>query len=164
MEEFLDVAEITDFFMIPVLSSLSVFQIIQQFNSLPDFLMFPVFLALTPKRPTFALACGPDMEIFHVINAFISFANNVWERNQSTSDALMYACENWAMHLLQALDPRDGVLNHIFKVFWEHHLSSWLETQWCLKGLRSCLVVLSEGQKLAMVCIYTYFQWSSQQA
>ena len=45
-----------------------------------------------------------------------------------------------------------------FKSFWNHHLLSWLETQWCLKGLRSCLVILSAVQKLAKVCTLL-FKW-----
>jgi hypothetical protein len=50
MEEFWETLEATKKFMIvPELSFLPTLQVIQEFKSLPDFLMFPVFLALRPK-------------------------------------------------------------------------------------------------------------------
>jgi len=154
MEEFLDTVEaINKFTIIPELSSLPAFQAIQQFKSLPDFLMFPAFLTLTPQSPTSPLANLPDMEILRVFNTFVSFTNEARERSRSSSDALTYACQNWAMHYLRA--PTPWMLDHIFKVFWDHHLLSWFERQWCLKGLQSCLDVLSEGQKLITVCIFS---------
>ncbi|KAG0698125.1 hypothetical protein DFH29DRAFT_878207 [Suillus ampliporus] len=82
------------------------------------------------------------------MNTFTTFANEAQEQSRSTSDALKYACQNWAVHLLRAPNPWDDTLNHIFQTFWSRHLLSWLERQWYLKGLRSCLVVLSEGLKL----------------
>jgi hypothetical protein len=58
------------------------------------------------------------------------------------------------MHLSEAPKPWDDKLGNIFKVFWNHHLLSWLERQWCLKDLHSCLVILSEGQELhRFVCL-----------
>ncbi|KAG1788024.1 uncharacterized protein HD556DRAFT_1245812, partial [Suillus plorans] len=75
--------------------------------------------------------------------------------------ALKYACRNWAVHLSRAPHPWDNKLDHIFHAFWNHRLLSWLELQWCLKGLQSCLVILSEGQKLAKVCISNHSCHSS---
>ncbi|KAG1729664.1 uncharacterized protein EDB91DRAFT_1085691 [Suillus paluster] len=89
------------------------------------------------------------MEITHAMQTFVDFAKEAWLRSHSASDAVKYACQNWAVHLSQALNPRDGMLNHRFKAFWNGHLLSWLERQWCLKGLRFCLIVLSDGHKLA---------------
>ncbi|OAX32583.1 hypothetical protein K503DRAFT_805107 [Rhizopogon vinicolor AM-OR11-026] len=139
---------------VPELSSQPVFQVIQQFKSLPDFLMFPAFLALRHQdHSTSALPQShfrPDREIIHAMTAFMDFANEAQERSRSTSDALKYACQNWAVHLSRAPSPwHDELLNPIFMAFWNRYLLSWLERQWCLKGLRSCLVILSEGQKLA---------------
>ncbi|KAG0708370.1 hypothetical protein DFH29DRAFT_870913 [Suillus ampliporus] len=79
----------------------------------------------------------------------MTFANEAQEKSQSTSDALKYACQNWVVHLSRAPNPWDDKLHHIFQAFWNRHLLSWLERQWYLKGLRSCLVVLSEGLELA---------------
>ncbi|OAX34156.1 hypothetical protein K503DRAFT_869108 [Rhizopogon vinicolor AM-OR11-026] len=153
MEEFSSTVEaVSKFMIIPEAALLAAFQVIQQFTSLPDFLMLPAFLAFTIQSFTSASpqACLPvDIEIIHSIKAFASFANEARERSWSTSDALSYACQNWAIHLSQAPNSWDDMLNYIFKVFWDHHLPSWLERQWCLKGLQSCVVVLSEGQKLA---------------
>jgi hypothetical protein len=133
---------------------LPVFQVIQQFMSLPDFLMFPVFLALRHQdhsSTALLLPQGsrpPDLDIIHAMKAFVDFANA--ERERLTSDALKYACQNWAFHLSRA-HPGNDELNRIFKLFWDSHLSSWFERQWCLKGLLSCLHILSEGHKNAKV-------------
>ncbi|KAG0697791.1 hypothetical protein DFH29DRAFT_1003427 [Suillus ampliporus] len=132
------------------------FQIIQEFKSLPDFLMFPAFLALKPQdhfTSTFPLdTLLPDTEIVHTMTVFAIFTNEARERSQSASNTLNYACQNWVFHLSWAPNAWDDRFNHAFKLFWDHHPLSWLERQWCLKGLRSCLVVLSEGQKLTNVC------------
>jgi hypothetical protein len=132
------------------------FQVIQHFESLPDFLMFPAFLALMHRSgPTSASLHDrilPDVDIIHAMMAFRIFADEAQERSRSASDALKYACQNFTMHLSQVQEPWDNILQHIFKSFWNDHLVSWLEMLWCLKGLRSCLVILSEGQKLAKVC------------
>jgi len=138
----------------PELLLLPAFQVIQYFKSLPDFLMLPVFLALLHHDnpiPAFSYDL-PDMDIIHAMTAFTIFANEAQERSQSASDALKYACQNFAVHLSRAPKPWDDNLHHTFKSFWNHHLLSWLERQWCLKGLRSCLVILSAVQKLAKVC------------
>ncbi|KAG1777331.1 hypothetical protein EV702DRAFT_273498 [Suillus placidus] len=147
------IAAIREYTIIPGLPMLPVFQVIQQFRSLPDFLMFPAFLALKPQdHSTSELPQGrllPDMEILRAMEAFMAFTQEAREQSQSTSGALNYACQNWAFHLSQAPSLWDDDLNHAFKLFWDRHLLSWLERQWCLKGLQSCLVVLSEGQRLA---------------
>ncbi|KAG1836331.1 hypothetical protein DFJ58DRAFT_735065 [Suillus subalutaceus] len=115
--------------------------------------MFPVFLALrhqhhsTSAFPESLLL--PDREIIHAMNAFKSLANEALERSRTASDALKYACHNWAVHLSRAPRPWDDTLNHIFQAFWNDHIISWLEMEWCLKGLLPCLGILSEGQKLA---------------
>jgi len=130
------------------------FQVIHNFKSLPDFLMFPVFLALLHHHnpvPAFPHDL-PDMDIIHAMTAFTIFAGEAQTRSRSASDALKYACQNFAAHLSQAPKPWDDNLHRIFKSFWNHHLLSWLERQWCLKGLRSCLVIVSAVQKLAEVC------------
>jgi len=133
---------------------LPAFQVIQEFKTLPDFLMFPVFLALlyhdnpVPSFPDDL----PDMDIIHAIKAFTIFADDAQERSRSASDALKYASHNFPVHLSRAPKPWDDNLRHTFHSFWNHHLLSWLERQWCLKGLRSCLVILSAVQKLAEVC------------
>ncbi|KAG2035184.1 hypothetical protein BDR03DRAFT_963393 [Suillus americanus] len=111
--------------------------------------MFPVFLALRPHHhSTSALpeSLLPDREIIHAMNVFERFTNEAQERSQSASDALKYACHNWAIHLSRVPHPRDDTLNHIFQAFCSDHTIPWLEMEWCLKALRSCLVVLSEGQ------------------
>jgi hypothetical protein len=143
------------FTIVPESSLLPVFQAIQQFKSLPDFLMFPAFLTSISQSPTSALAQGPDIETIHAMEAFVSFTNKAWEQSQSVSDTLMYACQNWAMHLSRAPNPWNNTLNlkRIFSFFWDDHLLSWFERQWCLRGLQSCLIVLSEGQELAKVCV-----------
>ncbi|KAJ8587183.1 hypothetical protein M405DRAFT_863967 [Rhizopogon salebrosus TDB-379] len=150
MEEFLNtVKAINEFIIIEGLSSLPPFRAIQEFKSLPDFLMFPAFLALTFQTPAPALAQGPDIDLIHAMKAFVAFTNKAQERSRSASDTLTYACQNWAMHLSRALHPWDDRLGHIFKVFWDDYLLSWLERQWCSSGLRPCLDVLSIGQTLA---------------
>ncbi|KAG2043630.1 hypothetical protein BDR03DRAFT_941880 [Suillus americanus] len=114
--------------------------------------MFPVFLALRHQdHSTSALPQNyllPDKEIIHAMNAFQTFANEAQERSRTASDALKYACHNWAVHLSCAPRPWDDTINRIFQAFWNDHIIPWLEMEWCLKGLRSCLVVLSDGQKL----------------
>jgi hypothetical protein len=152
MEDFPNTLEtISECAIIPQLHLPPAFQAIQEFKSLPDFLMFPAFLALRPQghSTSASLQDCPDIEVIHAITAFTIFATEVRERNQSSSDALKYACQNWVFHLSQARSLTDDTLNRAFKVFWDRHLLSWLERQWCLKGLRSCLLALSEGQKLA---------------
>ncbi|KAG0706589.1 hypothetical protein DFH29DRAFT_133405 [Suillus ampliporus] len=154
MEEFSSTLEaITEYPIIPELPSLPAFQVIMEFKSLPDFLMFPAFLALWHQDfSTSPLPRGhspPDMEIIHAMKVFESFANETRERSRLTSDALKYACQNWAVHLSQAPTPWDDTLNHTFKSFWNRHLLSWLERQWCSKDLRSCLAILSKAEKLA---------------
>jgi hypothetical protein len=139
---------------------LPAFKVIHQFETLPDFLMFPLFLALgLQHHPTSALPERlplPDRKIIHAINSFESFAKKAQERSQSASDALKYACHNWAAHLSRAPHPWDDALNCIFQAFSNDHIISWLETEWCLKGLRSSLVILSEGQKLVKVCFHNF--------
>jgi hypothetical protein len=93
------------------------------------------------------------MEIIHAMNAFKNFANEALERSRIASDALKYACHNWAVHLSRAPRPWDDMLESTFQAFWNDHIISWLEMEWCLKGLLPCLGILSEGQKLAKVCI-----------
>jgi hypothetical protein len=120
--------------------------------------MFPVFLALKRRNhSTSALPEShslPDREIIRAVNTFERFANEAQERSQSASDALKYACHNWAVHLSRAPNPWDNTLGHAFQAFWNDHTIPWLEMEWCLKGLRSCLVVLLEGQKIVKVCFY----------
>ncbi|KAG0703064.1 hypothetical protein DFH29DRAFT_918685, partial [Suillus ampliporus] len=72
--------------IIPGLPSQPAFQVIQQFQSLPDFLIFPAFLALQPRdHSTFVYPEGPDMEIIHAMMAFAIFANEAQERSRSAS-------------------------------------------------------------------------------
>ncbi|KAG1765657.1 hypothetical protein EDD22DRAFT_968460 [Suillus occidentalis] len=116
-----------------------------------------VFAASFPSNPAIqelarsldVFGFSPDREIIHAMNAFVNFANEATERSRSSSDALKYACQNWAIHLSGSPNPWDETLNHIFKIFWNRHLLSWLERQWCLKGLQSCFVVLHAVQTLA---------------
>jgi hypothetical protein len=154
MEEFTSAFEaISQHINIPASPTPPAFQAIQQFKDLPDFLMFPAFLALRHKdRYTSTLPPGPflDIEIIRDMITFTNFGNEVWKRNQSSSDALKYASQNWAFHLSRAPNPWHNKLNFRFKNFWNRHLPSWLERQWSLKGLQPCLVVLSDGQKLAI--------------
>jgi hypothetical protein len=155
MEDFSNTLEtISECTIIPRLPFPPVFQAIQEFTSLPDFLMFPAFLALRPQNhsTSASLQDCPDIEVIRAMTAFTIFATEARQQSQSSSDALKYACQNWVFHLSRAPSPRGDEFNHVFKVFWDYHLLSWLERQWCLKGLRSCLLMLSEGQKLAQVC------------
>lgn len=150
MEEFSSTREtITKFNILPELASQPTFQVIQIFKNLPDLLLLPAFLAFSDEdysdTPHDLL---PDMEIIHSMLAFENFAHQARKRHPSGSDALNYACHNWVFHLLRAPKPWDDTLDHTFTLFWNNYLLSWLERQWCLKGLRSCLIVLSEGQKL----------------
>ncbi|KAG1735134.1 uncharacterized protein EDB91DRAFT_570694 [Suillus paluster] len=152
MEEFSGTLQaINKYTIIPELPLLPAVQAIQQFKSLPDFMMFPAVLALMYRDHSvsaFPQGHFTGMEIIHAMEAFESFANEARERGRTTSDALKYACQHWAIHLSRAPNPWDDTVNHIFLAFWNRHLLSWLERQWCLKGLPSCLVILSEGQKL----------------
>jgi hypothetical protein len=153
IEEFVTTLEaINKYVVVNDVPLLPAFQVIQQFKTLPDFLMFPVFLALRHHHPTSVIPESlllPDREIIHAMYAFERFANEAQERSQSASDALKYACHNWAVHLSRAPKPWDDKVNRIFQAFWTDHIIPWLEMEWCLKGLRSCLDILSEGQKLA---------------
>ncbi|KAG1790993.1 uncharacterized protein HD556DRAFT_1487730 [Suillus plorans] len=155
MEEFSNTLKaIKQYIIIPELSSQPAFQVIQQFKSLPDFLMFPVFLALRHQdhSTTSAFTQGhlpAAMEILHAMKAFSSFANKAHERSQSSSNVLNYACQNWAVHISRAPKPWNEKLAHIFKSFWDRHLLDWLERQWCVKDLQSCLTILAEGEKIA---------------
>ncbi|KAG2135060.1 hypothetical protein BD769DRAFT_449460 [Suillus cothurnatus] len=143
--------EISEHIVISDVHLLPAFQLIQQFKTLLDFLMFPVLLALGHQRhSTSALPENqslPDREIIRAMSAFERFANEAQERSQSASDALKHACHNWAVHLSRAPHPLDDALKYIFLAFWNDHTIPWLEMEWCLKGLRSCLAILSEGQK-----------------
>ncbi|KAG0697984.1 hypothetical protein DFH29DRAFT_878343 [Suillus ampliporus] len=156
MEDFSNTLEtISGYIIIPEFILLLAFQAIQQFKSLPDFLMFPVFLALRDQDQDHSSSalpqvhCPPYTEIIHAMTAFVNVAKQIRKESRSASDALKYACQNWAVHLSRAPNPWNNSLNHVFKTFWNHHLLSWLKRQWCLKGLRSCLLVLSEMQKFA---------------
>jgi hypothetical protein len=156
MDEFLKTSDaINEYIIVSDMQLLPAFQVIQQFKTLPDFLMFPVFLALRHQHDsTSALPESlllPDMEIIHAMNAFKNFANEALERSRIASDALKYACHNWAVHLSRAPRPWDDMLESTFQAFWNDHIISWLEMEWCLKGLLPCLGILSEGQKLAKV-------------
>jgi hypothetical protein len=155
MEEFSRTLEaVSEYAVIPELLLLAAFQAIQQFKSLPDFLMFPVFLALRHQDPPSALPqfhFPPDMKIFHAMVDFEGFAHEAQEQSRSASDALNYACQNWAFHLSRAHSPWDDTINHLFKSFWSCHLLCWLERQWCLRGLRSCLAILFEAQNFALL-------------
>jgi hypothetical protein len=160
MEEFSNTLEaIKQHIIVSGYPSQPAFQVIQQFKSLPDFLMFPVFLALRHQdhSTTSPFPQGhlpPDIEIIHAMQTFSTFANKARERSQSTSDVLNYACQNWAVHISRAPKPWDEKLAHIFQSFWDRHLLNWLERQWCVKDLQSCLTILSEGEKLAKVRVH----------
>jgi hypothetical protein len=146
----------SEYVIVPELLSLPAFQVVQQFKDLPDFLMFPTFLALSHQdysnstllEGSFSSDCR---DIIPAMNAFTIFANEARKQSRSASDALKYACQNWAAHLLRAPNHK---LDHVFQPFWNRYLLSWLERQWCLKGLRSCLDILSQVQKLAKVCLF----------
>jgi hypothetical protein len=155
MEDFSSTLEaIGSYIIVPELASLPTFKVVQQFQNLPDFLMFPMFLALISQNHLTSASPGvPDMGIIRAMNVFIAFANEAQERSRLSSDALEYASQNWVVHVSRAPTPWDDALNHIFQAFWNRHLLSWLERQWCLKGLRSCLDILSEGQKFGKVIV-----------
>jgi hypothetical protein len=144
--------DISNYTIIPEFLLLPAFQVIQQFQCLPDFLMLPVFLALRNQNHyTSALRRDrilPHEEVIYAMATFEIFASEVRERSRTASGALIYACQNWALHLSRAPRPWDNTLDHLVKSFWNHHLLSWLETQWCLKGLQACLAILFEAQKL----------------
>ncbi|KAG2132359.1 hypothetical protein DEU56DRAFT_981691 [Suillus clintonianus] len=153
MEEFFSTVEaIREYTTIPELPP-PAFQVIEQFKSLPDFLMFPAFLALRHLEHSASAfpqdRSLPNMKIVHAMAAFAVVGSEARERTRSASEALKYACQNWAFHLSRAPNPWDDRLHYIFNAFWNNHLLSWLEAQWCLKGLQPCLVVLSDGQKIA---------------
>jgi hypothetical protein len=82
------------------LPSLLAFQATQHFKSLPDFLMFPTFLALLHRNNTVSASLHerilPSMGIglIHVITAFVTFRDQVRKRSRSASEALKYACQN----------------------------------------------------------------------
>jgi hypothetical protein len=155
MKDFLNTLEtINECAIIPQMPVPPAFQAIQEFKSLPDYLMFPVFLALKPQdhSTSASLQDCPDIEVIHAMTAFTAFANEARDQSLTASDALKYACQNWVFHLSRAPGPTDANFNRTFKVFWNRYLLSWLERQWCLKGLRSCLLALSDGHKLAQVC------------
>jgi environmental stress-induced protein Ves len=150
MNEFSSTVEdISKHVVVPEVSLLPVFKVIQQLKGLPDFVMFPVFLAMGHHHHSKShLPLHSNNGLIHAMKTFVDFANTAWEESQSTSGALKYACQNWAFHLSEAPKPWDDKLGNIFKVFWNHYLLSWLERQLCLKDLHSCLVILSEGQEL----------------
>ncbi|KAG2033590.1 hypothetical protein BDR03DRAFT_967010 [Suillus americanus] len=152
MEEFSSTLEtISSYIIFPDSALLPTFKVVQELKILPVFLIFPIFLALIPQDHFISASPEvPDKEIIRAMNLFIAFANEAQEKSQASSDALKYASQNWVVHLSRAPDPWDDTLNRIFRVFWNRHLLSWLERQWCLKGLRSCLDILPEGQKLAL--------------
>jgi hypothetical protein len=165
MDEFSSTFEAMNRFIIvsemPLSSS---FQVIHQFKTLPDFLMLPVFLALSHQHHSASALSTyrpPNREIIHAMNTFTTFTHKTQQKSRLSSDALKYACQNWTSHLSCAPNPRDDKLNRKFHAFWNGHLLSWLERQWCLKGLRSCLDILSEGQRLAKVCIFVILSTSS---
>ena len=110
-----------------------------------DFFMFPTFLALSSNHPTSATSSYcPAIEIIHAMSAFVTSTDEARKRSQLASGALIYACQHWAIHLSQAQNPWNKTLDHEFNHFWENYLSSWLELQWHLSGLQSCLTVLSQ--------------------
>ncbi|KAG1774701.1 hypothetical protein EV702DRAFT_974413 [Suillus placidus] len=91
-----------------------------------------------------------------LLDALSELNKQTWKRNSSASEALKYACQNWVVHLSRAPNLWSESLTHAFKAFWNHSLLSWLERQWCLKDLQSCLAILLEGEKIAKVLV---FQW-----
>jgi hypothetical protein len=152
-EEFSSTSEaIRECIIAPQLSLQPAFQAIKLFKALPDFLMFPVFLALRHRDHSTAVL--PDMEIIYAMKSFSSFAHEARKQSQSASGALNYACQNWAVHLSRTPKPWHERLTHVFQSFWNDNLVSWLERQWCLKDLSSCLAILSDGEKLAKVLVF----------
>ncbi|KAG2740201.1 hypothetical protein P692DRAFT_20881320 [Suillus brevipes Sb2] len=150
MKEFSNTLEtITKFNILPKLALQPTFQVIQIFKNLPDLLLFSVFLAFSDEDYSDTQDDSlPNMEIIHSMLAFENLAHQARKRNPPGSAALDYACHNWAFHLLRAPKAWDDTLDHTFTLFWDNYLLSWLERQWCQKGLQSSLVVLSEGQQL----------------
>ncbi|KAG1759045.1 hypothetical protein EDD22DRAFT_160790 [Suillus occidentalis] len=135
MEEFSNTLEaIRQHTIVPEFSSHPAFQVIQQFKNLPDFIMFPVFLALRHHdysiTPLTQGHLPPDMEIVHAIKAFSIFANKARAQSRSSSNVLNYACQNWAVHISRAPKPWEQKLAYIFKSFWDRYLLNWLERQW----------------------------------
>jgi hypothetical protein len=106
---------ISNYIIVPQWALLPTFEVVQQFKRLPDFLMFPIFLALTPQDyVTSASPEAHDREIIRAMNTFISFAREAQKRSQLSSDAVKYAHQNWVVHLSRAPNPWDNTLNHIF--------------------------------------------------
>jgi hypothetical protein len=143
---------ISEYTIVPELSLPLAFQVIQQFKTLPDFLMLPALMALNHQHHSVSALSRnrlPNRDIIHAINVFTTFTHKAQQKSRLSSDALKYACQNWTIHLSCAPNPWDDALSRQFHAFWNRYLLSWLERQWCLKGLRSCLDILSEGQKLA---------------
>ncbi|KAG2030796.1 hypothetical protein BDR03DRAFT_974127 [Suillus americanus] len=104
-------------------------------KSLPDFLVFPAFLALVPRdRFTSTSPEVPDREIIRAMNLFIAFVNEAQERSQSSSDALKFS------EIITSFAGSNG------------------SGVWTLEGLQSCLDILSEGQKLAKVIPLLQFE------
>ena len=157
MHEFLDTVEaINNFPITPQLSSHPTFQIIQQFKSLPEIVMLPTFLALSSHHHISATSSYcPAIGIIHAMTVFVTSTDEARKRSRSASGALIYACQHWATHLSQAQNPWNKALDHEFNLFWKYYLSSWLELQWHLSGLQSCLTVLSRAQMFVkQVSIY----------
>jgi hypothetical protein len=153
MEDFSSTSEaIREYTISPELSYHPPFQAIQQFSALPDYLMFPVFLAL--RQQAHSTTALPDMAVIHAMKTLSIVADEAQKRSRSASGALNYACQNWAVHLSRTPKPWDHRLAHTFQSFWNRNLLSWLERQWCLKDLPSCLTILSEGEKLAKVLMF----------
>ncbi|KAG2032352.1 hypothetical protein BDR03DRAFT_970340 [Suillus americanus] len=85
MEEFSSTVEaISEYTIFPESFLLPAFQVIQQFKSLPDFLMFPTSWRLPP----------PNREIIYAMNVFTTFASEAHKRSRLASDALHYACHH----------------------------------------------------------------------
>lgn len=161
MEEFSSTSEaIREYAIAPESSLHPAFQAIQLFKTLPDFLMFPAFLAL--RHQDHSTTASPDMEIISAIKALSSFSDEVGKQTRLDSGALNYACQNWAVHLSRTPKPWDERLAYMFQSFWNRNLVSWLERQWYLKDLPSCLTILSEGEKLAKEHLLQASSGSSQ--
>ncbi|KAG1855756.1 hypothetical protein DFJ58DRAFT_727416 [Suillus subalutaceus] len=95
--------------------------------------------------------------------AFVNFANEARDRSHSASVALKYACKHWTMHISRTLNIWEDRLNNLFHTFLNRHLFAWLEMQWCLNSLRSCLTVIAEGQKLIKQTVFKPFGKHAQQ-
>jgi hypothetical protein len=111
------------------LSLLSAFQVLQQLKTLPDFLIFPTFLALRHQDCfTFTLPESlllPDREIIYAVKALMTSANEEQGTIQSSSDALNSPVKTGA-YISGVLSTCDEVLIHIFQAFWNRHLLFWL--------------------------------------